>query len=135
MGCGGGADKSGASLGDNEQDNGEDHPRGHCAHLERTDIPPWQNLCDEEVIHVEQGVERQGEEEEGASLLAVCGVVVPQDKAGQGRQDEDAQEVVQSCKLQQEGQQQQNGDQGDLQVASHGFQDSRAASAWRGPVF
>lgn len=54
---GDGGDKSGAALGDNQKDDGEDHSRGHCAHLEVADIPAWHNLCDKEVIHVEEGVQ------------------------------------------------------------------------------
>lgn len=132
---GDGGDKSGAALGDNQKDDGEDHSRGHRARLEMADIPAWHNLCDKEVIHVEEGVQWQGEEEEGASLLPVRAVVVPQHQAGQSRQDHDAQQVVQSCNLQQEGEQQQDRDHGDLQVVDQGFQDSRAASSRRWPVF
>lgn len=56
-GGGDGGDKSGAALGDNQKEDGEDHSRGHCAHLELADIPAWHNLCDKEVIHVEEGVQ------------------------------------------------------------------------------
>lgn len=132
---GDGGDKSGAALGDNQKDDGEDHSRGHRAHLEMADIPAGHDLCDKEVIHVEEGVQRQGEEEEGASLLPVRAVVVPQHEAGQSRQDRDAQQVVQGCNLQQEGEQQQDRDHGDLQVVDQGLQDGRAASSRRWSVF
>lgn len=87
----GGCHISWASLSEDKKDDGENHASGHSEHLELADVPTWQNLSDEKVIHVEQGVERKSEEEEGASPLSVCGVVVPQHKAGQSRQDDDPQ--------------------------------------------
>lgn len=116
----GGGHKTWASLGLDERDDGEDRAGGHGAHLQLADVPARHDLCDEEVIHVEQGVERQGEEEEGAPPLPVRGVVVPQHQAGQSRQDDDAQQVVQRCHPQQERQQHQDRDHGDLQVTNHG---------------
>lgn len=91
----GGANNTGASLGEDEEDDDEDHARCHSAQLQRAHVPAWPNLSEEEVVHVEQGVEGEREEEEGASPLAVRGVVVPQQEGRQRREDDHAQQVMQ----------------------------------------
>lgn len=84
-----------SSLGAYERGDGKNHPGGHSEELQLADVSTRKNLRDEEIVHVGQRVQRQGEEEEGASLLPVCGVVVPEDQDGQRRQDQDSQQVVQ----------------------------------------
>lgn len=114
----GGGHKSRTSLCDNNEDDGENHASGHGTKLQLADVPAWKNLRDEKVIHVEQGVERKGEEEEGTPPLPVRGIVVPQQEARQSCQDDDTQQVVQRCNPQQEGEQHQGRDHGDLQVVN-----------------
>lgn len=120
----GGGHNSRASLGEDEKDDDENHACGHSAQLQLADVSTRENLGDEEVIHVEQGVEREGEEEERAPPLAVRGVVVPEQNAGQRCEDCDTQQVVQRCDSQQQGKQHQGRDHGDLQVVYHGPQCS-----------
>ena len=130
----GGGVKPWASLGVNERSDGEEHPSSHRAQLQMADVPTRENLRDEEVIHVGQREQRQSEEEEGASPLAVRGVVVPEDQAGQGGQDDDAQQVVQRCGPEQQRQQHQGRDHGDLQVVYQGPENRRGTSAVGGFV-
>lgn len=131
----GGAHKAGASLGEDEEDDDEDHARRHGAQLQRAHVPARPNLGEEEVVHVEEGVEGEREEEEGAPPLAVRGVVVPQQEGRQRREDDHAQQVVQRCNSQQQGEQHQGRDHGDLQVVHHGSQCGTLAPAFGRYVF
>lgn len=131
----GGAHKPGASLGEDEKDDDEDHARCHGAQLQRAHVPARPNLGEEEVVHVEEGVEGEREEEEGAPPLAVRGVVVPQQEGRQRREDDHAQQVVQRCNSQQQGEQHQGRDHGDLQVVHHGSQCGTLATAFGRYVF
>lgn len=118
----GGAHNPGASLGEDEEDDDEDHARRHGAQLQRAHVPAGPNLGEEEVVHVEEGVEGEREEEEGAPPPAVRGVVVPQQQGGQRGEDGHAQQEVQRGQPQQQGEQQQGRNHGDLQVVHHGSQ-------------
>lgn len=118
-----------APLGVNERNNRQHHACGYCQHLQLTDVAAWDDLSDEEVIHVGQRVEGQREEEECAPLLSVSGIVVPEDQSGQSSQDDHAQEVVQRRSAEQERQQHQGWDHGDLQVVYHGPENRRLAPA------
>lgn len=131
----GGGHKSWTSLCENKEDDGENHASGHGTKLQLADVPAWNNLRDEKVIHVEQGVERKGEEEEGTPPLPVRGIVVPQQEARQSCQDDDTQQVVQRCDPQQEGEQHQGRDHGDLQVVNHGPKYGRGAPIFFRSVF
>lgn len=126
----GGADHTGASLGEDEEDEDEDHARGHGAQLQRAHVAARPHLGEEEVVHVEEGVEGEREEEEGAPPPAVRGVVVPQQQGGQRGEDGHAQQVVQRRHSQQQGEQQQGRNHGDLQVVHHGSQCRTLAPAF-----
>lgn len=115
----GSSHKSWTSLGVNQRNYCQNHSSGNNAHLQLADISTRQNLCDEEVVQVAQRVECKSEEEDGTSLLSVCGVVVPQHQARQSCEDGDAQQEVQCCDSQQEWQEQERWDHGDLQVVNH----------------
>lgn len=126
----GGANKAGASLGQDEEDHNEDHARCHGAQLHQAHVPAWPNLGEEEVVHVEEGVEGEREEEEGAPPPAVRGVVVPQQEGRQRGEDGHAQQVMQRRQSQQQREQHQGRDHGDLQVVHHGSQCGTLASAF-----
>ena len=98
-------------------DQGENHPQGHSSQLQVTHIPTWYYFREEEVVHVRQGVECQGEEEQGAPLLLVRCVIVPQHQAGHGGQDDDAQQEMQGCHVQKDRQQHQSRNHGDLNLS------------------
>lgn len=102
------------SLGVDKRYQGEYDTSSDHSYLNQAYIPSRKRLCDEQVVHVSQGEEGQAEEEERPTLLAVSKVVVPQYQTWQGCQNHQAEQEVESSKVQQDRKENERGDDGQV---------------------
>jgi len=107
---------AGVSLGSREGGEHQDQPAGESGHLGAGQAASGHHLPQEHVVHVAQGEEPQGEEEERPLPPPVGAVVVPQHGRGQRRQDGQTQQEVESGEVQRGGQQDQRRHQADVDL-------------------
>lgn len=90
------------------------------------------HLLEKDIVHVAQGEESQAQEEESPLLPPVGEVVIPQHHHGKRSQDDQSQQEVQSCDVEEDGQQHERRNEADVDL--HGPREPRDAAVVRNVV-